>query len=772
MRNYVMLILSLLLCSFFIGCSGKKTTSQKVQTIPENNIQKSEIPSSTTEASTQVVYETNKPVDRTLGLVKQEGKVLFIFIRPNNLLSNPSENIHVDGQNRTMVPAKEIVAFYVEPGRQYLFSNTGTTPAIKAKFKAGKTYYFYNPDDAKSQILLGDLLYDIENFDGSIAAYRKAVKIDSTVTGFYKRYSELVVIKGKADEIERVMRRVISRGQADATTFLGLGKVYQKRKIYPKAILEFRKCLEQEPENANAMLAIADCKAKQGKTDEAIQLFEKAIPLNPSSPDEYKTLGDLYIKQKQTIEAMGAYKRFLNNGGKNSTIAQKVGNWEFARRNYVEAAKYLEMVKGKKAKSATHLLNLSESYYHAGEFEKAVPKFKSLMSYGLKIERKKQVMVLLAKSYENINAGNKALYWYNKLAKLQKRPSTEVSYKRAFLREKTKKAEAIKIYEQNIKRFPNDYRNFLRLGILYSKKKSTLSKSAAILKRAVKLADTSSAAWIEIARVYGKLGRGSDEIAANKKYLSFNPDSPEANARMGIALVNKGRISEGMSFLEKAYAKKPNNVSILVSLAKGHSKSGNPDKALELLLKVKSKRPKDIKIKKMLIVVYKQIGRNDEALSEMEELIGMKPDNTTRFQYATLLHKEKRLSEAINVIEDIRATDPENIKVLLLLGQIFKEQKNYEDAIDIFKEITFIDQSNAMAIYHLAEVYFAQSKPLWAEKYYKNALKLNSRLGLAEYGLAKIAKLRNRDSLYKQHLTRAYQLNPNEPEIKSAYAKK
>jgi Tfp pilus assembly protein PilF len=90
----------------------------------------------------------------------------------------------------------------------------------------------------------------------------------------------------------------------------------------------------------------------------------------------------------------------------------------------------------------------------------------------------------------------------------------------------------------------------------------------------------------------------------------------------------------------------------------------------------------------------------------------------------------------------------------------------------VFKEITFIDQNNAMAICQQGEVYLAQSKPLWAEKYYKNALKLNPRLGLAEYGLAKIAKLRNKNSLYRQHLNRAYQLSPNDPEIKTAYKNK
>ena len=79
---------------------------------------------------------------------------------------------------------------------------------------------------------------------------------------------------------------------------------------------------------------------------------------------------------------------------------------------------------------------------------------------------------------------------------------------------------------------------------------------------------------------------------------------------------------------------------------------------------------------------------------------------------------------------------------------------------------------NKEANHILAQTLRFANKPRDAEKYYKKALTKNARLGLAVFGLAKIAKLRKNDALYKQHLAKAYRLNPNEPEIKEAYTKK
>ena len=168
---------------------------------------------------------------------------------------------------------------------------------------------------------------------------------------------------------------------------------------------------------------------------------------------------------------------------------------------------------------------------------------------------------------------------------------------------------------------------------------------------------------------------------------------------------------------------------------------------------------------------YKEIGRANYELTELKELLEIKPENKYRVRCAQLHRKKKAYDEAINAIEDVRAVDPENIAAILELGLIYKDQKKFAEAIDAFKEITYIDEKNALAKYYLAEIYLDQNKLLWADKYYKDALKRDPALGIAEYGLAKIAKIRKDEANYRSHLSRAYELNPENDVIREAYMK-
>lgn len=214
-----------------------------------------------------------------------------------------------------------------------------------------------------------------------------------------------------------------------------------------------------------------------------------------------------------------------------------------------------------------------------------------------------------------------------------------------------------------------------------------------------------------------------------------------------------------------------NDISALISQAIQYQKINEQKKAIAYLRKAKKLKPDSIKVRELLVSSYKEIGKTNYELTELKELIGIKPDNNYRIRYAQLLRKMKEYDEAINAIEDIRAVDPENIPAILESGLIYKDQKMFAEAIEAFKEITYIDGKNALSKFYLAEIYLAQNKLLWADKYYKDALKRDPALGLAEYGLAKIAKIRKDEDIYRNHLMRAYELSPDNPEIKKAYFK-
>lgn len=329
----------------------------------------------------------------------------------------------------------------------------------------------------------------------------------------------------------------------------------------------------------------------------------------------------------------------------------------------------------------------------------------------------------------------------------------------------------MKLYESNIKEYSTDYRNFLRLGLIYSEKKETLSKAVPMLKRVTDLAASMPAVWLELGRVYGKMGKEDEELQAYRRYSETDPQNLEANKRIGILLMRKGLVNEALVYLEISNTHQPDDPVVMSMLAKGYIKTNRSNEAIELLKKAKEAKKDDPDIRFMLFELYQKLGQNDKAQEEIKALVDMKREPRYLMLYAEALLIQGKHKEAENTVEDILAVDPENIDALLIKARILTSRKKYDEAIEVFKEISFINPEHPKALYLRAETHFLQSKPQWAETFYKRALRADPKFALAELGLAKIAKLRKDTAGYKEHLEAARKLDPDNEQIQEEIKK-
>jgi Tfp pilus assembly protein PilF len=290
-----------------------------------------------------------------------------------------------------------------------------------------------------------------------------------------------------------------------------------------------------------------------------------------------------------------------------------------------------------------------------------------------------------------------------------------------------------------------------------------------MLKRAADLADTIPKVWLELAHVYGKLGKEDDEFNALRQYNKHDPQNLEVNKRMGIMLMQKGKTTEGMVHLETANALSANDPEIIANLAEGYIRTNRKKEATDILQKAKALQKNDPDVRMKLFELYRAQGKNREAEVEIKELIQMKRDNQYLYAYADMMVSEGKHRDAEGLVEDILATDPENIEAQLLKGYILRAQKKYDEAVEVYKEISFIDPENAPALYERAETHMLMSKPQWAETFYKRALRADPNYALAELGLAKLAKLMKDESGYREHLEKARRMDPKNKQIIEEY---
>jgi len=657
----------------------------------------------------------------------------------------------------------------LKPGEKETFAKLYEIAVSKGEKKDAtlylKNYLVLDSTNAELFKTLGELLYEQKDADGALDAYRKAVRLDQKIKGFYGHYIGLVLAKKLDDEAVSVITAAIGHGEADGRAYSALGDIYRKNKNYAKAAAMYQEALKADPKNVELLVALAQSQSAAGDIKNAIITYEQVVMLKQGAREEYKALGDLHMKAGKRSEAIAAYRRYVDNGGGDDETAKAVGMHDFGAKQYGQAIKYLEMVKSAGVQDAEFLASLGEAYYQTGNCAKAIDAIGRARAKNQPAEALKTILPMAAQCYEKANDAIKAAEAYEAYTKLAGVRDADASYKSAYLREKANPSEAMKIYEKNTAAFPADWRNFVRLGMMYAGSETTLAKAASNLTTASTLVDTNADVWRTLAVVQGKLKNTAAELAAYQKLLKLQPQDIDANKRVGLILMQRKQAKEAIANLEIALTALPKDIDILLALADGYAATDRLARAVELLDKALALRPADLDLRFRVYEMSKQSGNDKKAEEEIRHIIAQTKDNKYRIMYAGDLMRQKRAEEAYKVALEIQKNDPMNVEGHMLVARALRDQKKYDESIEAYKSVLYINDNYAAALLERGEVYLLQNKPDRAQEYFLKALKADPKLAMAELGLARVAKARKDMQEYTVRLNKARALDPKNKEI-------
>lgn len=499
----------------------------------------------------------------------------------------------------------------------------------------------------------------------------------------------------------------------------------------------------------------------------------KSAKMDTTAVVDLKKMGGQYLKQNKTEKAIETFKQWIEKNDKDTAaarIAKLIGQYCFAKKQYENAVKYLSMVTGKYNDQSLQL-TLGRALQYSGKNKEAIDLLEPIAALPkLTPDMRRDLSKTLGDAYVKADMAEKAMACYAKYLKLGGVKTGDILFLTAVSQEGRFPTKAKTLYEENIKKFPADYRNYLYLGALLSKNKTTIQRSEALLEKATASAPNQSIAWIDIARVFGRMGKTNEELTAYRSCLKYDTANFEARTQIGTILLKLGETAEALRVLEEAHAMAPDSIGPMSALATAYLKTGKTGEAIDLLVKTKTAKPKDPMVHKQLFEAYSARGQDQKALEEIKAFIDLKRDNESLLAYGKLLLKMGKLDEAANTMEDIRSTAPDNIEALMTLAKVFRAQKKFTEAIQLYTEICSIDQKYAPALYERAEVHRAQDKVKWAEQFYKRALEADPKMGLAELGLARLSLVYKNRTAYLEHLDKAARLDPENPEIKQEVA--
>ncbi|MGB5812719.1 MAG: ammonia-forming cytochrome c nitrite reductase subunit c552 [Polyangiales bacterium] len=154
------------------------------------------------------------------------------------------------------------------------------------------------------------------------------------------------------------------------------------------------------------------------------------------------------------------------------------------------------------------------------------------------------------------------------------------------------------------------------------------AQAEAILREALEVDPSFTAAYVNLADLYRILGKGEESEGILREALESAADQATASHALGLALVRVGKRDEALAALGRAYDLRPEAVRFGYVYAVAMFDGGRREAALDLLEKLRSRYPADTSVLMALVTYNQKLGRDDEAMRHAKTLqaLGVRPN--------------------------------------------------------------------------------------------------------------------------------------------------
>ncbi len=169
--------------------------------------------------------------------------------------------------------------------------------------------------------------------------------------------------------------------------------------------------------------------------------------------------------------------------------------------------------------------------------------------------------------------------------------------------------------------------------------------------------------------------------------------------------------AEYQDFLEAAYRKKPDDLTITSHLAQFYFYQERAKEAIPLYKKILEKEPENLEAFFWLGYLYHETGRKEEAMQKWRDALSVDPNHAPSLNALGYTYAEKgiNLSEAKVMIEKALEIEPQNGAYLDSLGWVYFQKGELERAKKYIKEALLYTEDPEIYL-HLGIIYIEMGK--------------------------------------------------------------
>ena len=581
-------------------------------------------------------------------------------------------------------------------------------------------------------------------FNKAVDSFKAALKADPSATFISEELSDLYIQSGKIREavsqaedalkenpndltsrrlLARIYTRLIGDSQSnridenmvsraieqyqkitatdpkDTDSWLMLGRLDKVAQNSTDAMTAYKKVLELDPDNEEAMTGLATVYADLGDNKAAADLLQKVADKNPSLRS-LTTLAGVYEQLKDYPLAAEMLRRALDQQPGNSDLKHALAE-DLAISNQVdEALKIYQDLSAEDPKDEHSLLRISEIYRQKKDFAKAreaADKAAQLDPTNLEIQ------------FNNVN-----------LLEAEGKTNDAIKALKGILDTTAKKS-----YSESER--ANRVRLLDRLAFLYSS--ADQLPAAVETFRQVGEVDPNSAprAEAEVVEAYreAKDFQKAESVAdaAYKKY----PNDPDVVAEHASLLADMGKGDPAVAEIRKLMDGK-NDLQNYLRLAQVYEKVknfGEMAKALDAAENLAQNNEDKISVIFLRGAMYERMKNLPSAETEFRKVLALDPDNAGALNYLgyMLADRNVRLDEARDLIVKALDKEPNTGAYLDSLGWVDFRLNRLSEAEENLRQALMSMSRDPTVHDHLAEVYFREGKVRDAIAQWQSSLK-------------------------------------------------
>jgi tetratricopeptide (TPR) repeat protein len=169
-----------------------------------------------------------------------------------------------------------------------------------------------NDSELKNLIEEGKRLVDSKDYNGAIAVYQQAAKLDPKNEKIHAGIGYLYTQQGNFTSALDAYRRAIAINPNNSDFYYAVGYLKSSTKDNKGAKEAYRRAIQLNRNNFNAYLGLGVSQASLGDYQSAMWAYEQAINLDKNNPRTYELIGSMFKQRRQTPQANKVLKKALD----------------------------------------------------------------------------------------------------------------------------------------------------------------------------------------------------------------------------------------------------------------------------------------------------------------------------------------------------------------------------------------------------------------------------------------------------------------------------